>query len=397
MTDRQISESAALTDWVAAVLCRDPNAVQRLTESSSAEFIKAADRHGVLFLVERILRDSAWRDTIPVEISEALSPRVRCEQSVELVRQAELRRVVEALHRAGVPSIVFKGAALAYLQYPYAHLRPRLDTDILVGPGNQTRAGKVLEDLDYERVNAVGRSAIFTQSAFSKPGVGAVHHVIDLHWSLSNRPLFRDLFSFDELNAHVVPIPALGREARTLDAVQAMLLACIHPVAHHHGDWPLIWLYDVALLGERLDALEWARFRELATNRKVSFVCRRTFELVSTHLGERGWMQESGMLSVPDERRFEEPSAAFLDQINTARQDLVLDLRATKGARKRVHLLLSHAFPDTKYMRAAYGASGWFGLGAAYTRRIVNACVKVMVAAKAASSRLHESRDAVDA
>src|SRR5688572_32730630 len=127
-----MSPAAEPINRVAAVLRGDPNAVERLTCQPWTEFFEAADRHGVVFLVDRILRDPKWRDAILAELREALSSRVRCEQSVELVRRAELRRVLEAFHCAGISSILFKGAALAYTHYQFPHLRPRLDTDLLV-------------------------------------------------------------------------------------------------------------------------------------------------------------------------------------------------------------------------------------------------------------------------
>src|SRR5919204_3577011 len=129
-----MSDAAVLTDWVAAVLRGVPEAAERLGSQPSTEFFEAADRHGVLLLVGRMLRDSNWAAAIPSELRDALSARVRCDQSVELVRREELRRVVDALHCAGISSIVLKGAALAYTYYQFPHLRPRLDTDLLVAP-----------------------------------------------------------------------------------------------------------------------------------------------------------------------------------------------------------------------------------------------------------------------
>ena len=84
------------------------------------------------------------------------------------------------------------------------------------------------------------------------------------------------------------------------------------------------------------------------------------------------------MLDVPDERRFEEPSAAYLGDEITSRQDLLLDLRASAGFTGKARLLLSHAFPNREYMRAEYNASGWLGVTSAYTGRIAGACLQLV-------------------
>ena len=51
---------------------------------------------------------------------------------------------------------------------------------------------------------------VFTQTPFERH-TGSVRHVIDLHWAISNRPLFADLLSFDELVHDAIPVTAVGR------------------------------------------------------------------------------------------------------------------------------------------------------------------------------------------
>ena len=387
-----LSAAGALTVWVADVLRADERAIGRLSSEPSSSFRDAADGHGVLCLLHRALQDSERFDTIPGEMRDALTLKVRCEQSVELARRAELKRVLAAFHCAGVPSLLLKGAALAYTHYSFPHLRPRVDTDILIRPEDRARAGEVLKSLGYVRDNAVDRDAIFTQSTFRKAGVGAVRHIIDLHWRIANRPLFRDLLSFDELDAKGVEIDTLGPGARTPGPVHSLLLACIHPVAHHRCDWSLIWLYDVALIAERLNSSEWARFRALAAAKKVSYICKYTFELAAQNLYESGrsggwdrgraWLDQSGMLDIPDKRRCEEPSAEYLDEEITVRQCLLLDLKASAGITGKARLLLAHAFPDRGYIRAQYQVSSWLGVTSAYIRRISGACRQLVRAAR---------------
>ena len=59
----------------------------------------------------------------------------------------------------------------------------------------------------------------------------------------------------------------------------ALLLACMHRVAHHHDNERLIWLYDIHLLRERMSRDEHAAFWRLAAERRVVTICERSIAL----------------------------------------------------------------------------------------------------------------------
>ena len=341
------------------------------------QILAAAEANGVLWLVARALRS----DTVtppPATVSERLEVWTRKEQAAELARRAELSRTLAALHHANLRTLVFKGSALAYTHYPHPHLRPRIDTDLLVHERDRYRAIEALEQLGYERAVAVGRESIFTQASFYKRSVGGTTHVFDLHWKIANRPLFRDLFSFDELYGAAATIPSLGPDAKTFSPVHSLLVACIHPVAHHRCEWPLIWLYDIALIAERFAASEWSRFRHLARERKISVICRYAISGAAQCFDSTGWLKSSGMIEIPDQI-VDEPSAAYLANDLNERADLMLDLKASRGAMPKLRLLLAHAFPDSRYMRATYAAAGPVSMTTAYVRRISAAVRRLAV------------------
>jgi len=333
-----------LTAWVAAVLREDERAMRRLVAARSSSFLDAADGHGVLCLIERLLRRCRVFDLLPDELRERFVAAVQDAQGVELVRRAELVAITHLLRGCGIPALVLKGAALAYTHYSAPHVRPRLDTDLLIAAKDRARTFEALIGAGYRRSNMVARDVVFTQAAFHRPGVGRVHHVVDVHWRVTNRPLFHDLLPFGELDARAVDVPAIA--AKTPCAVDSLLLACIHPVAHHRARWPLIWLNDVSLLAQRLDASQWAEFRDLGASRKVAFVCRYVCELAARCLGGGQWLRDSGMLAVPDRRQFEERSAVYVAGTMDARRELFLDVIATPGLLGKIRLLTAHAFPD---------------------------------------------------
>src|SRR5262249_51587245 len=154
----------------------------------------------------------------------------------------EITRVLASLREAGVTALVLKGGALAYTHYPAPHLRPRGDTDLLVTREDRARAQEALDDLGYRRQNSVSRDAVHTQWMFRRHE-GRLPHTIDLHWAISNRPLFARMLSFDELRRDARPIATLGADALAPAPVHALILACVHRVAHHDDAPTLIWLY----------------------------------------------------------------------------------------------------------------------------------------------------------
>ena len=58
-------------------------------------------------------------------------------------------------------------------------------------------------------------------------------HVVDLHWRIANPQRVRPVLAYEELAAAAEPVPALAPRARGLRRVHALLLACVHRVAHH--------------------------------------------------------------------------------------------------------------------------------------------------------------------
>ncbi len=271
------------------------------------DLLAVAEAHGVLPLLAAATGPASWL------ASAMLINASRSAQAVELARQVELRSVLEALAGGGVRALVVKGAALAYTHYAAPHLRPRVDTDLLIAPADKATASALLQELGFTRAVMVDRDAIFTQAMFSKAGIGHVRHVIDLHWQISNRPVFRDTLPFNELWARAVPVPQLGPSANAPAPVHALLLACIHVVAHHPDDWRLIWLYDVALIARRLTTNEWDQMWTLAAARDVSTLVARVLVASSEHFSADNWLVRSGAVERTEFAGRAERSSDYID------------------------------------------------------------------------------------
>jgi hypothetical protein len=189
------------------------------------------------------------------------------------------------------------------------------------------------------------------QFHFEKPRRTGWLHALDVHWRISNVRAFADALSYEEIARDAVPVPALGPHALGTSAVHALLIACIHRVAHHADSDSALWLFDIHLLGRGSSEAERAAFVDLAVARRMRGVCARGLQLADAAFGEidPAWLRE---LSAPS--ALAEPSAAFLGgglrQVDILRADLV----AMPDWRARVQLLREHVFPSSLFMYERY-------------------------------------------
>jgi hypothetical protein len=335
---------------------------ERLSGADAAHLLEAADRHGVAALLAWKLADAPHAPAL----RDGLTARARRDAGVALLRQVEAKRVLAALADAGVLTILVKGLPLAFAYYPSPAQRPSLDVDLVVKKEDFETATAVLKGLGYERAEDQGADSETAQAAFVRFDAQGFRHVLDLHWRFSGGSLLAGLPSFEEVAARSIPVPALGPHARTLGAVDALLLACAHRLHHVESD-RLIWLYDIALLAATLDEGGWRELVESARARRLASVCLRGLEAAREALGTAvppgvvrdlsGQSLELSNLLLADERQVWHRVAR--------------DLHGMRGWRDRFRLLWRYAFPGREYMKERYGIANGLLLPAAYAYRAV--------------------------
>src|SRR6185436_18039956 len=132
---------------------------------------------------------------------------------------------------------------------------------------NAERVGATAPDEEIDRYLAC------SQVSYHKTDGYGLQHALDIHWKTSVPPAFATALPADALTAGAVPVLLLGSRARAFGPAHALAIACIHRLAHHHGDERLIWLYDIHLLAGSLgrdDAREYVR---LAADREIGAIC----------------------------------------------------------------------------------------------------------------------------
>lgn len=356
---------------LAAVLRGSHGAVVRLGRLDPRLVCEAADAEGVTALLHDAVAKRATLPAGATALVELLREKVHDSVVVDLVRMPKLGQLLDAFQAAGIDALLMKGAHLAQSHYPRPDLRPRLDADVLIDPATKDAAMRLMRALGYDEIREqqVGDLLMYQRTFVDRQC--AVPFTVDLHWRALNPQVFSRTFPFQELRAAAVRLPGPGRFARGLGPEHALLLACVHPIAHHDGDMRLIWLYDIHLLASRFDAAAWRRVVGMAAQYQLLDPCRhslrRAMETFWTlvparplrHLDARSRSRRAG-------RRRRRGRIATV----------AADLRALPLWRDRARLLGQYLFPPPDYMRTVYAPGAAVPLPLLYLLRALRGVAK---------------------
>ena len=165
----------------------------------------------------------------------------------EAVQVWELTRVLRALEDAGAAPVVFKGAALAHTHYSESWRRPRYDADLLIAPESRVPVFAILRSLGYERRVFVSGDLVMYQAPFERVDHLGIEHALDIHWRIANPQVVSQVLTHDELLERSVTVRVQEAPMRVLSSVDALLVACVHRVAHHPDFEKPIWIQDIHL------------------------------------------------------------------------------------------------------------------------------------------------------
>jgi len=348
-------------------------------------FLRAAFLHGLVPLLDAEFRDRGDLAGWPRGIQLACLKAALVHAAHESAQRAEASRVVEALTAGGVQPLVLKGGALACSHYADPSLRPRSDTDLFIPKAGRPLADGILESLGYAKGQAVAGEFIAYQALWSRTDGSGVVHRFDVHWRINNSQALARLFGYEELAARSVPLPGLGNSARTLDAVDALLVACIHRAGHasefmreedivRRGSDRLIWLYDIHLLAGRMAEPQFDQFARRAAEKGIRAVCLDALQRSRECFGTAIPPQVLEALRRPGTP---EPTARLLAAGPGLR--LVNDFLALDRWSDRVRWLGELAFPDAGYMRGKYADSPATPLPVLYLRRALSGLKRLVI------------------
>jgi hypothetical protein len=333
--------------------------------AAGALFLDEVARQGILSLLHHRLTLAGALATWPRQARARLAAEARAQAVRHLLLERELGTILAALAEAGIRPLLIKGVPLAHSRYAFPYLRPVSDTDLLVRAADREQTDRILKGAGYLRPTVVTGSLVSQQASYTKLDRSGPPHVLDVHWKVSNANAFKDALSFEELARAGIPVPALGEHARTPCDVHALILACLHRVAHHPGDDRIIWLHDIHLLASVLTGDRWGELMEAATRKRLCSVVWNGLA------GAVDWFATAVPADV-ERRLLEAAEAEPLAQYVRPGLGWWGRLRLELGVlswRDRTRFIGQHVFPSPDYVLRRYGASRRLLLPALYLRR----------------------------
>lgn len=233
-----------------------------------------AAQHSLRPLLARHLSGCA-AEIVPPAALKRLTDGVRTNTGRCLILTAELIRIMDRFHEAGIPAVPYKGPVTAVQAYGDVTLREFEDLDIVLPQRDMLRANGIVVGLGY----SARFPWILSPDAASALVPGEYNYrdearriLIELHTerTLRHFPVAPDL---DDLARNLVPISFSGHEIRTFAPEDALVMLCIHGSKDF---WQKIsWVVDIAELVRACPALDW----DAAYRRADSWNARRILHL----------------------------------------------------------------------------------------------------------------------
>jgi len=311
---------------------------------------------------------SDWPDSLRSKIADI----ARQEIAIELIKQKDVNFVLNLMDRNNIHPLLIKGTPLSYTLYPAAGLRPRGDTDLLICKKDSNKVAKLMKEAGYQCLFEISADFLSSQTTFYKYDSKNIYHAYDIHWQISNIkcPFSRQL-NYETLIKTTQVIPELGSNAKTLNNLDAMLLACFHRAAHFPYDGErLIWLYDIHLLAENISENDLQELFLKAQKLKISTICSDAIftaqDWFNTTLPERTIAQ----FKSPNNS---EISASFLKQGRSSgiKNRAIMAFRELPSWSERFQYVIEKLFPPMEYMIWRYNTKKKYLLYYFYFYRIL--------------------------
>jgi hypothetical protein len=300
----------------------------------------------------------------PAAMAALLGPMrdvIRQQALAEAMWDMQHRRILapllEDLARAGIATAVLKGTALACSVYPSPALRPRGDTDLLVGEPDVPRVRQLLERHGFRR-SSEHLADRMPQEEWVLSGPEGRSDCIDLHWNLLRPWALSELFDTDDLLASTRALPKLSPAARMLSLPLALLHACLHRASHvsgayfvgsqvYYGGDRLIWLTDIDLLARGLTESDWDMLVRSAVKTDSSRIVHEALVQSAAVLGTP--VDPSTMTQLASRGDKGKAETYFIGASLLRR--LWADMRALPQGQSRLAFLREITFPPAHVMR----------------------------------------------
>jgi hypothetical protein len=372
-SNHSVNQSLRAFAWYSSVLRGEsPEDYPPGQSPAEDELLQCGIDNGVIPLAHYHLAKASALQELPENLRTLFQQHSRQAAALEMARQHETQIVLQEFRSHHIDALLMKGTPLAYSLYAEPYLRVRCDSDVLFdSPESAESAWEILRQRGYQRPNAVSGKFISHEFACYRKTPAGIQHTFDLHWRVNNAQRFARALTFEELAATAAACPALGEAALGLGPVHALLLACMHRIAHKPEGCEnrLIWLYDIHLLCGHLDDRQWREFVSLAQHKGQCGICLDGLQQVqqTLHTAIPAAVIETLAESVDAETTMKQWTSSLAKDLS--------NLRALP-ARQRLAFIRETLFPDASYMMTKYHTKHRALLPLLYLRRALQGLAK---------------------
>lgn len=379
MTPSRQAASLVLDQLLAAALGPPPPPAA----APPAALWDALDRLALEQELHALLRRAVDRCglTPPPRLAAAWQERAWQDEGRGALMRAEAEQALATLAAAGIEALLLKGAALCPVLYGDWSLRPLGDLDLLVREEAAEQALGALVAAGYRLVlghdelvegrrgpDLAALVAYHAQVTLRSP----MQVVVDLHWHLFDRPVYRHGLSMGPFWERAVPLQIEGLSTWRLQDADMLLHLAAHPFLHH-PEWQALegrWRHDLAAWIRAHPDLDGGAVVARAAS------CRLLGPLSRALASLPAWCDIPPSLSGPLAAAV--PSAAEIAALSWVAEirpglwrQAADQLRHLPSWRLRLRFLWRKLLPSPAYLRRRYGRSGAAGssLALLYLRR----------------------------
>ena len=369
-----INNPSKFSNWQAIclyILRCDQNSPPKpaININDNTAFINYLKSNGIEFLVLDTLEEKQKTGLLPHDLIRQMQASRRISSVSELYNKQNILQTLDILNKNDIRCLILKGSALAYSLYRQPYQRIRGDTDLLIHPQDKPAVDALLIKNGYEKAITVSGKFISHQSTYIKSDKNN-QHIYDLHWKLSNRNAFAELFDFDELYQRRETITDLGEGACRLSNCDALLHAIIHYYGHFPADRArLIWIYDIHLLCSHLEADQWEIFLSDCNRKKLDplaaealLLTQSTFKTLLPDHVLHELKQSSVTLNKIEQRRLHAKHWSRFEQFKSDWAALTL--------KQRCLLIKEYALPPGEFILAQNNSNNKLLLPYFYCKRL---------------------------
>lgn len=379
MTPSRQAASLALDQLLAAALGPPPPAAA----PPPAALWDALDRLALEQELHALLRRAVDRCglTPPPHLAAAWQERAWQDEGRGALMRVEAEQALDRLAEAGIEALLLKGAALCPLLYGDWSLRFLGDLDLLVREEDAVPALRAFQAGGYRLVLGLDELV----EARRGPDLAALvaYHaqvtlrspaqvVVDLHWHLFDRPVYRHGLDMAPFWSRAVALPVAGRAALRLGDEDMLLHLAAHPFIHH-PEWRRLegrWRHDLAAWIRAHPGLDGAALVARAADAWLLGPLQRALTDLPAWCGLPSGL--SPALAAARPGAAEVAAQAWVAEVRPGLWRQAADqLRHLPSWRLRLRYLWRKLLPSPAYLRRRYGRPGAAGpsLALLYLRR----------------------------